>query len=238
VTRLRPITLLLLGANFLCARTDLVRAQHPQERSAQEHKPQESSANEWTPLVARFVERDQTWTKLGSPETLEFSGIYLRDRYGSWYRRMTLASKLNLLRIVGGTDSALLYDRPNHTMYTLDFTRGTLHKQVVEVNALPDFAATPMSREVFEASHSQDKFLGRKRLAELDCEGYALRDERRRDKYVAEMWYAPSLAFLPVAAKSHFKGNQDISTMLENIEPGKDPDPLYFTLPVNLKVLQ
>ena len=75
-------------------------------------------------------------------------------------------------------------------------------------------------------------------LAGFDCEGYALQDDRRPDRYVAEMWYAPALAFLAVAAKTHFKGNQDITTMLEDIESGREPDPQYFTLPVELKLIQ
>ena len=209
----------------MCARAALVCAQQLHE----------SPSAQWTPLAARFIERDQTWTEHGLPETLEFSGIYFRDRCGSWYRRLQVASRLNLLRVVGGADSALLYDRPNHTMYTLDFTRGTIRKQLVDATALPDFAPTPMSQQVFEAEHSQDKFLGKKRMAGVECAGYALRDERRKGKYVAEMWYAPALAFLAVAAKSHFKGNQDITTLLEDIQPGKDPDPQFFTLPVDLK---
>ena len=228
MTRLRLIVRLALGAALMCVSAMAVRAQ-------QFH---ESASTEWTPLVARFVERDYTWTKLGSPETLEFSGVYLRDRFGSWYRRMQIASHLNLLRVVGGTDSALLYDRPEHTMYTLDFTRGTIQRQVVDASALPDFAFAPMSPQVFERFHSQDKFLGQKTLGGLDCEGYALRDEPRRNKYVAEMWYAPSLAYLAVAAKSHFKGDQDITTMLEDIQPGKNPDPQFFTPPVDLKLIK
>lgn len=139
---------------------------------------------------------------------------------------------------MGGKDSGLLYDRPNHTMYSIDFTRGTVQKQVVDASVLPDFAAAPMSRKVFEALHSEDRYLGKKRLGSLECEGYALRDERRRNKYVAEMWYAPSLAFLAVAAKSHFKGDQDVTTLLEDIQPGKDPDPRFFTVPVDLKAIK
>ncbi|HEV2381722.1 MAG TPA: hypothetical protein VG206_18280 [Terriglobia bacterium] len=227
MTRFRSFASLLLGAALICACGALVRAQQLQTPAA-----------EWTPLVARFVERDQTWTEHGLPETLEFSGSYLRDRRGSWYRRMQVASHLNLLAIVGGTDSGLLYDRPNHTMYSIDFTRGTVQKQVVDASVLPDFAAAPMSRKVFEAFHSEDRYLGKKRLGSLECEGYALRDERRRNKYVAEMWYAPSLAFLAVAAKSHFKGDQDVTTLLEDIQPGKDPDPQFFTVPVNLKAIK
>jgi hypothetical protein len=237
VTRFRLTTPLLVGALLVCCRAALMPAQ-PQEQQSLVQQSKESPPGQWIPLVARFVERDHTWTQHGLPEALEFSGTYFRDRYGSWYRRMKLASRLNLLRVVGGTDSALLYDRPNHTMYTIDFTQSTLHKQVVDASAFPDFAAAPMSRQVFEADHSQDKFLGRKRVGGLDCEGYALRDERRKNKYVAEMWYAPSLAFLAVAAKSHFKGDQDITTTLEDIQPGRDPDPQYFTLPVDLKVIK
>lgn len=48
----------------------------------------QTPAAQLTPLVARFVERDQTWTEHGLPETREFSGSYLRDRCGSWYRRV------------------------------------------------------------------------------------------------------------------------------------------------------
>jgi hypothetical protein len=212
---------------------------HAQKAQARlELEPQGSPSPAWTPLVARFVERDHTWTEHGSPEMLEFSGVYLRDRYGSWYRRMKLAPPLNLLRVVCGTDSALLYDRPHHTMYTLDFTRGTVQKQVVDVSALPEFAPAPVSTQGFETSHSKDKFLGLKNLAGLECVGYALRDERHKSKYVAEMWYAPSLAFLAVAAKSRFKGDQDITTTLEDIQPGRDPDPQYFTVPVDLKIVK
>lgn len=228
MTRFRCSALLALGAALICVCTALVRAQ-------QFH---ESPSAEWTPLVARFIERDQTWTKLGTPDTLEFSGSYFRDRFGSWYRRMQIASRLNLLRVVGGTDSALLYDRPNHAMYTLDFTRGTVHRQTVDVSVLPEFGPAPMSREAFWASHTQDKALGKKKIGGLECEGYALRDERRQNKYVAEMWYAPSLAYLAVAAKTHFKGDQDVTTMLEDIQPGKDPDPQFFTLPVDFKVIK
>jgi hypothetical protein len=238
VTRFCSTALLVLGATWACLCAPTVSAQQFHESlppSATAVKPESAH---WTPLVARFVERDHAWTQHGLPETLEFSGVYYRDRSGSWYRRMQVASRLNLLRIVSGTDSALLYDRPNHTMYTLDFARGTVQKQLVDAKALPDFAASPMSREVFEADHAEDKFLGRKRLGGLDCEGYALRDERRKNKYVAEMWYAPSLAYLAVSAKTHFNGDQDIITTLEDIQPGKDPDPQFFTLPVDLKLIK
>lgn len=227
MARFRSVALLVLGVAGTCACAALVRAQQFEVPPAQ-----------WTPLVARFVERDQTWTEHGLPETLEFSGSYLRDRCGSWYGRMQVASHLNLLGIVGGTDSALLYDRPNHTMYSIDFTRGTVQKHVVDASVLPDFATAPMARKVFEGFHSGDKYLGKKRLGSLECEGYALRDERRRNKYVAEMWYAPSLAFLAVAAKTHFKGDQDVTTLLEDIQPGKDPDPQFFTVPVDLKAVK
>jgi hypothetical protein len=230
VTRFCCTALLTLGAAWawLCA---------PMARAQQFHESSPSSP-QWTPLIARFVERDHSWTEHGLPETLEFSGVYFRDRWGSWYRRMQIASRLDLLRVVGGTDSALLFDRPNHTMYTLDFTRGTVQKQLVDARALPDFAVAPMSRQVFEAAHSEDKLVGRKRLAGVDCVGYALRDERRKGKYVAEMWYAPSLAYLAVSAKTHFKGDQDIVTTLEDIQPGKEPDPQFFTLPVDLKLIK
>ena len=230
MTRLRYSALLMLGAAAACLSGISARAQQFRESPA--------PPTQWTPLVARFVERDQTWTKLGMPETLEFSGNYFRDRFGSWYRRMRIASHLNLLRVVGGTDSALLYDRPNHMMYTLDFTRGTVHRQSVDVSALPDFGPAPMSPQAFLLSHSQDRALGKKKIAGLECEGYALRDERRKNKYVAEMWYAPSLAYLAVAAKTHFKGDQDVTTMLENIQPGKDPDPQFFTVPVSLTLVK
>jgi len=224
---------LVLGAGIVSLASPLCaqQSQAPLESLA-------SPAGQWIPLTARFVERDHAWTEHGLPEMLEFSGVYLRDRYGSWYRRMKLASRLNLLRVIGGTDSALLYDRPQRTMYTLDFTRGTAQKQVIDVSATPEFALAPISSREFEAYHSQDKFLGMKNLSGLDCVGYALRDERRKNKYVAEMWYAPSLAFLAVGAKSHFKGDQDVTTMLEDIQPGRDPDPQFFTVPVDLRIVK
>jgi hypothetical protein len=173
---------------------------------------------------------------LGGPETVEVSGVYVRDSRGSWFRRGTVSSKRAGLPVVGLTDTAFLYDRINRKLYLLDFTSKTIRVQNVGASGQPEFGDQPMSPQAFEQYHSQDKFLGKQMISGVECEGYAIHDSRYKGKYVREVWCAPSLNYLVIESKSRFQGAQEVTTLVEELQAGKEPDPQYFRFPDGFKI--
>ena len=106
---------------------------------------------EWVPFVAKLVQKTEI-EGIGGPYTVAASGVFLRDKHGSWYRRTTLAS--SRLPITGATDTAFLFDRVNLKYYLLDFTRKTSKALQVSASAQPWFGISPMSSQAFEQDHS------------------------------------------------------------------------------------
>ena len=196
---------------------------------------EKSITAEWVPFVAKFVQKTEI-EGVGGPYTVTASGVFLRDKHGSWYRRTTIAS--SRLPIAGATDTAFFFDRVNLKYYLLDFARKTSKALQVSASEQPWFGISPMSPQAFEQYHSQDKSLGKQIISGVDCEGYAIHDPRHKGKYVAEVWYAPALNYLAIEARSGIHGNEKVTTRVEEIQAGKEPDPQCFSLPEGFKMIK
>ena len=95
-----------------------------------------------------------------------------------------------------------------------------------------------MSREDFNKLRRQDKFLGKKVVSGIECEGYKLHDPQREGKFLGEVWYAPALNFEPVKSEYSLPGGLKTSTVIEDIQVGKEPDPQLFRIPEDFQFLQ
>ena len=168
---------------------------------------------------------------------------------GSWFRRATVSPIRGGLPIAGYADrgglpvvvladTAVLCDRVSHTFYSLDFSRRTIKALQVDITAEPLLGDNPMSPQAFEQHRSEDRFLGKQIISGMECEGYAIHDSRHKGEYVSEAWYAPSLNYLPIETKSPNQAGQKVTTRVEEIQAGKEPDPQYFRLPKGFKMIK
>jgi hypothetical protein len=198
-------------------------------------RAEEPTAAQWVPFVAKWVQKYELQALRG-PYTTVLSGVYVRDKEGSWFRRRTVKS--SRLPIIGYTDTAFLYDRANQKLYLLDFARKTIKPLQVNAKDQPESGGSPMSPQTFEQNRSQDKFLGKRIISGVECEGYAIHDPRRKGKYVSEVWFAPSLNYLAIETKRRVQGDQEVTARVEEIQIGKEPDPQYFRLPEGFKMIK
>jgi len=67
---------------------------------------------EWVPFVAKWVQTNETegWRR----DTVVISGIYVRDKQGSWYRRSTATVTHGDLPLAGALDTAYVYQRADN----------------------------------------------------------------------------------------------------------------------------
>jgi len=72
----------------------------------------------------------------------------------------------------------------------------------------------------------------------VECEGYAIDDSRHKGEYVSEAWYAPSLNYLVIEGKSRLQDGREVTTRVEEIQAGKEPNPKYFRLPERFKMIK
>ena len=185
----------------------------------------------WVPFVARFTQQNRA-NALGGPYKAETSGIFLRDSNGSWYRRMTVSSKDGRLPVIGQTDSALLHDASQQRDYLLDFQRKT-----IKVLGPTTLGQNPASAEEFEKLRADDTFLGKETVSGVECVVYGIHDPRHKGKYGSQAWYAPTLNFLVIKARSRLN-DQDVTSLVDNIQAGVEPDPKYFEFPADFKTIK
>lgn len=65
-----------------------------------------------------------------------------------------------------------------------------------------------------------------------------LHDPQREGKFVGEVWCAPALNFEPVKSEDSFSKRLKMSTVIEEIQGGKEPDPQLFRIPAGFQFLQ
>lgn len=189
----------------------------------------------WVPVTARIVEWAGIETHFGDFSAVQISGVYARDRSGTTYSR--LGDSSSKYANLGMPDMANLIDRVHRAQWKIYyFEKVALHLSL-DVEEHPDYSEQPMTREIFERTHAEDRRLGRKLISGIKCEGYRVRDPESKGKYRDEMWYAPDLNFLMVKSSSFPASGQVITVTLVDIQSGKDPDPNLFQIPAGFKVL-
>jgi hypothetical protein len=189
---------------------------------------QDPESPAWVPFVANQVEDDRG----GPAETRgKTQGISARDKHGSTCTIWLSSDRATAL-------VAHIYDRPHHVTYVVDFRKKTIMRQDEDLTGkqVPD--DKPMSREAFNKRHRQDKFLGKKAVSGVECEGYKLHDPQREGKFLGEVWYAPALNFERVRSEHSFPGGGKTSSVMQDIQVGKEPEPQLFRIPEDFQFLQ
>jgi len=189
---------------------------------------QDPESPAWVPFVANQVEDDRGGL---AEKRVKIHGISARDKNGSTCTIWLSSDRATAL-------VANIYDRPHHVTYVVDFRKKMIMRQDEGLTdkLVPD--DKPMTREDFNKRHSQDKFLGKKVVSGVECEGYKLHDPQREGKFLGEVWYAPGLNFEPVRSEHSFPDGQKTSTVIQDIQVGKEPDPQLFSIPEDFQFLQ
>jgi hypothetical protein len=182
----------------------------------------------WVPFVANQVEEDRGGA---AEKRVKTQGISARDKNGSTCTLWLSSDRATAL-------VAHIYDRPHHITYVVDFRRKTIMRQDEGLTDKPTPDDKPMAREDFNKRHSQDKFLGKKVVSGVECEGYKLHDPQREGKFLSEVWYAPALNFEPIKSEYFFPNGQRTIMVTDDIQVGKEPDPQLFRIPEDFQFLQ
>jgi hypothetical protein len=190
----------------------------------------------WVPFVAKLVQKISEPMPGGGSVRAAITGAYVRNSQGASFTRRVVSTHSDL-PVVGALDTAFLNDRPNRTIYGIDFVNKTI-KQESAPSGKPEFAVEPPSRADFDRQHAADLFLGKQQVSGVECEGYKLADPRHKGKYRGEGWFAPSLSFLAVRYIHRLPNGRETTILVENLEPGKEPDPRFFILPKDFRWLK
>lgn len=185
----------------------------------------DSTGGLWVPFVAKRIDRVRVVAGTG-----EASSYYARDSHGSLYMRVNRETHSGLIRADRG---AFLYDRPHQTTYYIDFKHKVVRVRPVPANLGPEYQPEPLSRQAFDDSHSGDTLLGRLVISGVECEGYRLSKVHSKVRSFNEVWYAPSLNFMPVRLEARHR-----SRLVQDIQVGVEPDPSLFRLPTGFKLLK
>jgi hypothetical protein len=199
---------------------------------AQESTVREPAPAQWVPFVAQIVEESRT-----DYGRLTVTGAYVRNRDGSSFRRIT-AHFTGSLPLVGVTDQGILYLRPQHVTYHIDFQRKSVTRQIDDVAKHPELGPDPMTRDEFDKQHTIDDFLGKQVISGVECEGYRIHHSRKKKKNDPEAWFAPSLNFLVIKSQRRTSEGFDVVGLIDDLQPGKEPDPAFFRLPEGFKLVK
>ena len=207
---------------------------------AQQSAPaQESAHQQWIPFVAKVVEQHQI--QVGQRENVtvpRIVGVYARNSLGLTYRLFSAASCLPLA--ASGADFATLYDPDKGVTYVIDFRHKTATRVALTVAGLWEVGPHPTSREVFEQKHTEDLPLGKQVISGVECEGYGIHDpkSKKKKKFTGEAWYAPALNFVAVKTEGRTPDGGTVSTVLEDVRVGEEPEPGLFRIPEGFKLVQ
>jgi hypothetical protein len=198
---------------------------------------QESSPH-WVPFVARLVEerKDDPGRQDGPLIQATVAGVFVRSSRGVSYTRRVVSTR-SALPLVGALNTAFLNDRPHQITYLIDFMNKTIRQQS-DPPGDPDSAVEPISRADFDKRHAADLSLGKQMVSGVECEGYKLADPRHKGKYRGEAWFAPTLNFLLVRYSARLSFGGTTTTLVKDLEPGKEPDPSLFRLPEGFKLVK
>jgi hypothetical protein len=175
------------------------------------------------PIIAKSSKRTYRITGGGRTLINETTGVYMRDRNGSEYETEMPVSGLPAQI----SELATLTDRLSGKSYHLDFVSKT-------ATVIQESIPAGDAGRAFYASLSKNRFLGKRTIAGIECEGYAV--PHRGGGRSAELWVAPSLNYLLVDSTT-FHEDEEFETILNHIETGREPDARFFHVPQDFRVV-
>lgn len=182
----------------------------------------------WVPFVAQRLAKVYQLNAGGKKLIAEQSGVWLRNGQGSIYMRNTpLLGNLP----AAAAETATLTDGTTGTAYLIDYASKTVRmKRKGQPRKLPTSAS-------FHSRMPQDRFIGRKTIDGIECEGYRMlwsmgAPSPDSGQDAGEMWVAPSLNFAPLdMVIMHDEIEREIDVDVVSISPGQEPDRALFRIP-------
>lgn len=194
-----------------------------------------SQPAEWVPFVATMFQETIPNTPGLLGDKLVMAGRFLRNEQGSTYQRLRLASKTRFP--VLAPDIGTVFDRPTNLTYIIDYSKRTVEVRHKTNDAESFGTKAPITREEFRAFHSSDQFLGEDSIEGFQCEGYKIRNAKRKNQFDAEVWYAPALNFFGLRAQYRLSNGGQVNVYVGEIQIGRRVGPEYFQIPENFRII-
>ena len=179
----------------------------------------------WVPFVAQRISKTYRLSATGKTLIGEESDLWLRDDQGSLYLRITPIFGA----VPGAPEVVLLFDATTGSTYRIDYRSKTIRAQR---GGQP--VAAPLDAESFHSRRPRDRFIGRKTILGIECEGWrtvwAKSVAHPEGGSGGEEWVAPSLNFAPLESVTIDLGIE-VDIRMTEIEPGAKADPMFFQLP-------
>lgn len=191
----------------------------------------------WVPFVSQRLVK--VYKVSGNSKHLisEKSEVWLRNSQGSTYLRST---PMIGVKPSAQWEMATLVDATTDTTYVIDYRNKTVRVE----KGHPPTPRTPPTPDSFHSSMPKDRFIGRKTIDGIKCEGYRMLwapGTARVDagKPAGEAWVAPSLNFaaLENTIQDRMAG-QEIDIRVVSIQAGQEPDSALFKIPAGFRVLK
>jgi hypothetical protein len=191
-----------------------------------------AAAGHWVPFVAQRISKVYEVTPNGKVLIAETSQVWLRDSKGSLYQRNT--------PVFGrgpGMESATatLFDGTTGTTYMINYPGKMVRTMKTGHPAEPP---TPAS---FHAYMPQNRFIGRRIIDGIECEGWRTKwaDSAAHPGggNAGETWVAPSLDFVPLESVMNDNG-MEIDVRVTSIQTGTEPDASLMQIPAGFSVFK
>ena len=188
----------------------------------------------WIPFTASVAEQSILDFPATGHRKIERTGFYARDGHGNSYQEFEWVRTSTSPPVSGPTVDVTLHDRPNQILYLIDPARKSVRKTRPDAG---DLTIKPPTREEFDQAHKGEKFVGKKVISGIECEGFQT-PARFSRKYINETWYTPSLNFTVIKATVYVSQYQRSEVLFKDIRIGTEPDPNLFRLPEGFKEVQ
>jgi hypothetical protein len=194
----------------------------------------QEAPSSWIPFTANVADQSTVDDRTLGHVEFERVGFYARDGRGNSYQKYRYVRTPRGLPVRGASNDVVLHDRTNHIAYSVDPVRRSFRKEGPDPS---DLRAMPLTRGEFDQARKGEKFIGKKVISGLECEGFQT-PTRFSKKYVNETWYAPSLNFMVIKATVYVNRLNRFEVLFKDFKIGTEPDPSLFRLPEGLKEVQ
>lgn len=188
----------------------------------------------WAPFVAQRVSKVYRVTASGKVLVSERNQLWLRNSQGSLYQR-NLLIKAPGLSDESASTTAKLFDNTTGITYRIIYPTKSV---LIMTNREPVMPTTSVS---FHKQFSKDRFIGRKIIDGIECEGwrltYGITEAHPTGGDAGVEWVAPSLNFIPLVSVIIDNGYESVRRITK-IQPGTEPASHFFKLPAGFSISQ
>lgn len=190
------------------------------------------ASGHWVPFVAQRVSKVYRVTASGKVLVSETSQLWLRNSQGSVYRRK-LRIKAPGLSDKPASATAKLFDNTTGITYRIIYPTKSV---LIMTKRGP---AVPTTSVSFHKQLTKDRFIGRKIIDGIECEGWRLTwgitNAHPTGGDAGVEWVAPSLNYIPLESVIN-DDPYELVRRVTKIQPRTEPDSHFFQLPAAFSV--